>query len=396
MISEQAVLRLQSMVDLTSLGSGFDLASRDLEIRGAGSLFGLEQSGSQGRVGYDFYMTLLQRSIKASAGIDLVETARCSVDLGLSIDGDGPSIGSIDDFVVPKSYISETKVREMESNKAKLARTSDEIVALTESWKKDFGPLPKSLKKDLKNLHLHACCRTLGVDGITREGSAIVLTSPNLRPRHVKLIKSRSKNFPPGVEVSYPPEALVQEQEEEMLEGEGIFEMEELISYDPEDGIEDLDIGTVPLDARKLVTANWGKSSNNNGSSDGGSSDGGSSDGGSPTPGSMDINENNSNNNTNNGDIVPRRKVLSPTKIFIPLTSAQLKAPVTPILKILLPISSTILSIRNEAKEKAMQELEQRDEFENKRAARERQVSENARAEGIVKKNWRSGYFEDP
>ena len=148
MISEQAVLRLQSMVDLTSLGSGFDLASRDLEIRGAGSLFGLEQSGSQGRVGYDFYMTLLQRSIKASAGIDLVETARCSVDLGLSIDGDGPSIGSIDDFVVPKSYISETKVREMESNKAKLARTSDEIVALTESWKKDFGPLPKSLKKD--------------------------------------------------------------------------------------------------------------------------------------------------------------------------------------------------------------------------------------------------------
>ena len=110
----------------------------------------------------------------------------------------------------------------------------------------------------------------------------------------------------------------------------------------------------------------------------------------------MDINENNSNNNTNNGDIVPRRKVLSPTKIFIPLSSAQLKAPVTPILKILLPISSTILSIRNEAKEKAMQELEQRDEFENKRAARERQVSENARAEGIVKKNWRSGYFEDP
>jgi len=48
MSRSQATLRLQSLIDLTELGSGFDLASRDLEIRGAGSLFGVEQSGSQG------------------------------------------------------------------------------------------------------------------------------------------------------------------------------------------------------------------------------------------------------------------------------------------------------------------------------------------------------------
>jgi transcription-repair coupling factor (superfamily II helicase) len=63
-LTEKSVQRLHAMEDLTELGSGFDLASRDLEIRGAGSIFGVEQSGMAGRVGFDLYMRILRKAIK--------------------------------------------------------------------------------------------------------------------------------------------------------------------------------------------------------------------------------------------------------------------------------------------------------------------------------------------
>lgn len=60
-VTEQAVMRLQAIGELHELGSGFDVANRDLEIRGAGSLLGTEQSGMAARVGFDLYMRMLKK-----------------------------------------------------------------------------------------------------------------------------------------------------------------------------------------------------------------------------------------------------------------------------------------------------------------------------------------------
>ena len=85
-ITEQAALRLQAIGELSGLGSGFDVANRDLEIRGAGSLLGSEQSGMAAKVGFDLYMRMLKKSIRKLRGLDLpIEEIQTRIALCTSI-----------------------------------------------------------------------------------------------------------------------------------------------------------------------------------------------------------------------------------------------------------------------------------------------------------------------
>merc|ERR1711862_1080871 len=80
MLSEASFQRLQAISDLTSMGCGFDVASRDLEIRGAGSLLGTEQSGMAAKVGFDLYMKMLKKSIRQLRGLlDLPSVVKTNV-----------------------------------------------------------------------------------------------------------------------------------------------------------------------------------------------------------------------------------------------------------------------------------------------------------------------------
>jgi len=171
-VSEGAMLRLKAMEDLQELGSGFDLASRDLEIRGAGSLFGVEQSGMAGKVGFDLYMRMLRKAIKKLGGLRLPGAGNTDIDLG---NGEGSIMGT-HAFIIPSSYIVDGDDNSRMVGEARLAEDSDELVKLTAEWKDKFGPIPSEMKKPLKNLHLHACTRLLAVDKvrINADGTAVL------------------------------------------------------------------------------------------------------------------------------------------------------------------------------------------------------------------------------
>lgn len=192
-ITEQSAMRLQAMADLHELGSGFDVANRDLEIRGAGSLLGTEQSGMAAKVGFDLYMRMLKKSIRQLRGLDLPMVPRTNVLLPGkegSLEIGERSDGSVTHaFTIPKMYIPDEKERNQQEGAARLAESTDQLVAMTNSWKDLYGPLPPRLQSSLKTLHLHACTRTLGIDlvGFVDNGDGTkdcVLRSPGLRPRH--------------------------------------------------------------------------------------------------------------------------------------------------------------------------------------------------------------------
>mmetsp|Transcript_24990 Transcript_24990/g.36953 ORF Transcript_24990/g.36953 Transcript_24990/m.36953 type:complete len:1110 (+) Transcript_24990:134-3463(+) len=202
-ITEQSAMRLQAMADLHELGSGFDVANRDLEIRGAGSLLGTEQSGMAAKVGFDLYMRMLKKSMRQLRGLDLPMVPRTNILLpggegSLEI-GVGASNGA---FNIPKKLISDEQERYQEEGKARLAESTNQLVEITNSWKNNYGPLPVTLQRKLKTLHLHACTRTLGIDlvGFVENGdgtSDCVLRSPGLRPRHwINISASLSKKLP--------------------------------------------------------------------------------------------------------------------------------------------------------------------------------------------------------
>jgi len=205
-ITEQAAMRLQAIGELNELGSGFDVANRDLEIRGAGSLLGTEQSGVAMRVGFDLYMRMLKKSIRQLRGLDLPLVPRTNVILP-------KNQGSLSGYSlsIPDDYMPNEKERLAAESSARLAESSSKLVVLTNQWKKDYGAIPAALQTKLKTLHLHACTRRLGIDliGLVDNGdgtSDCIMRSPGLRPRHLGIILPLlPKSIPvKGVDVVFP------------------------------------------------------------------------------------------------------------------------------------------------------------------------------------------------
>jgi transcription-repair coupling factor (superfamily II helicase) len=231
-ITEQAALRLQAIGELVELGSGFDVANRDLEIRGAGSLLGTEQSGTAAKVGFDLYMRMLKKSIRKLRGLDLPLVPRTNVLLPKqegsmeirkkSEDG----VIRVHSFRIPESYIPDEDDRRSQETAARLAESTSKLVDLTNGWKDNYGTLPAALQNKLKTMHLHACTRQLGIDliGLVDMGEGrydCVLRSPGLRPRHWAVIISMLPKGVPtkGLDVIFPARFTLSGNEEEVIGG---------------------------------------------------------------------------------------------------------------------------------------------------------------------------------
>eukprot|EP00578_Thalassiosira_sp_NH16_P025194 CAMPEP_0181088902 /NCGR_PEP_ID=MMETSP1071-20121207/7024_1 /TAXON_ID=35127 /ORGANISM="Thalassiosira sp., Strain NH16" /LENGTH=1213 /DNA_ID=CAMNT_0023170829 /DNA_START=225 /DNA_END=3863 /DNA_ORIENTATION=- len=240
-ISEQSAQRLQAMADLHELGSGFDVANRDLEIRGAGSLLGTEQSGMAARVGFDLYMRMLKKSMRQLRGLDLPVVPRSNVLLpggegsieweqGANGDTTSSSSGS---YLIPESYIEDVEERSKEESLARLAESTQRLVEITSAWKDTHGSIPAELQDNLKALHLHTCLRQLGIDvvGLDESTGDCILRSPGLRPRHWAMICSQlPKRAPPkGLDVIFPARFSFSEDDTEITGGKKI-DLQELLT----------------------------------------------------------------------------------------------------------------------------------------------------------------------
>ena len=81
MLKEAAEKRLAAIREFTDLGSGFKIAMRDLEIRGAGNLLGAQQHGHMNAVGYDLYCKMLSEAVKEAKGIQTMDDFETTIDL---------------------------------------------------------------------------------------------------------------------------------------------------------------------------------------------------------------------------------------------------------------------------------------------------------------------------
>ena len=97
-LSEIATKRLQAIRDFTEFGSGFKIALRDLEIRGAGDLLGARQHGHMESIGYDLYIKILNEAVLEERGEKPKERADCTINVGR-------------DSYIPESYISDAAQR---------------------------------------------------------------------------------------------------------------------------------------------------------------------------------------------------------------------------------------------------------------------------------------------
>jgi transcription-repair coupling factor (superfamily II helicase) len=176
-LSEQAYERLRTIGEHTELGSGFKIAMRDLEIRGAGNLLGRDQSGHIAAVGYDLYVRLVAEAVSELKGEPVRLPVEITVDLPV-------------DAFLPPAYVEREDLRLEAYRRLAEVRDPAAVEDLRAEWLDRFGPLPPEAEALVAVGRLRAECVRAGVTEVTasivrpgaggpgRTGEAVVRIAP--------------------------------------------------------------------------------------------------------------------------------------------------------------------------------------------------------------------------
>jgi transcription-repair coupling factor (superfamily II helicase) len=152
-LTESAMKRLHALSDCTELGSGFKIAMRDMEIRGAGNLLGREQSGDIYSVGFDMYMRILDEAVQRLENADYAPESETLLELEYS-------------GFIPDSYIDSPQTKMEFYKKIAAARERADKERLFDELFDRFGPVPDEVASLLSLAEIRIICRELGVSSL--------------------------------------------------------------------------------------------------------------------------------------------------------------------------------------------------------------------------------------
>ncbi|WP_181705495.1 transcription-repair coupling factor [Chthonobacter rhizosphaerae] len=165
-LTAQAERRLKVLQSLDTLGAGFQLASHDLDIRGAGNLLGEEQSGHIKEVGYELYQQMLEEAVAA------LKTG----DESLSEDQWSPQITVGTPVMIPDHYVNDLTLRLGLYRRLADLEDASSIDAFGAELIDRFGPLPTEVEHLLKIVTIKALCRKTNVDKIDAGPKGVVIS----------------------------------------------------------------------------------------------------------------------------------------------------------------------------------------------------------------------------
>jgi transcription-repair coupling factor (superfamily II helicase) len=159
-LSEIAMKRLQTISDFTELGSGFKIAMKDMEIRGAGNLLGREQSGDIYSVGFDLYVKLLEEAVRRLEDSNYESETEALLELEYT--------GFIPDFYIdsPQQKMEVYKMIAAIRDKEDLERVYSELLDR-------FGPLPDEAASLLALAEIRIICRQLAVSSLKERAGVV-------------------------------------------------------------------------------------------------------------------------------------------------------------------------------------------------------------------------------
>jgi len=171
-LTPQAHKRLRTILEATELGSGFAIAMRDLEIRGAGNLLGVRQSGHIAALGFDLYCQLLAEAVEELKAKQAGEV-REKVIAGQA--KELPTISLPLDAHIPEEYVSNLNTRiSLYHSLAKVEHT-EEVEDVAREFKDRFGPLPETVENLLYIVKIKVLAIGAKVSSISTQGRQIVI-----------------------------------------------------------------------------------------------------------------------------------------------------------------------------------------------------------------------------
>jgi transcription-repair coupling factor (superfamily II helicase) len=171
-LTEEAYERLRTIGESTELGSGFKIAMRDLEIRGAGNLLGEAQSGHIAAVGYDLYCQMVIEAVAEMKGEPIAQPSEIKLDV--------PT-----DAFLPADYVTKEELRLEAYRRLASITTESEVADIRAEWEDRYGPLPAPADALLMVGSLRAECHRLGITDMQ-----ITVNQARLSPIELKLSES--------------------------------------------------------------------------------------------------------------------------------------------------------------------------------------------------------------
>ena len=177
-LSEIASKRLEAIREFTKFGSGFRIAMRDLEIRGAGSILGASQSGHLTAVGYDMYLKLLDEAVKERDGAQEAAPKECLVDIKINA-------------YIPESYVPSSAQRITCYRRIAMIKTQQDAMDVTDELIDRYGDVPKSVYGLIQVALLRKAAEKAGIDEIVQSGDNLLFYTE--KPDLEKMSKAAEK-----------------------------------------------------------------------------------------------------------------------------------------------------------------------------------------------------------
>jgi|CXWL01.1.fsa_nt_gi transcription-repair coupling factor (superfamily II helicase) len=179
-LTEEAYERLRTIGEATDLGSGFKIAMRDLEIRGAGNLLGESQSGHIAAVGYDLYCQMVTEAVGEMKGEPLKAPSEVKLDV--------PT-----DAFLPKDYVAKEELRLEAYRRLAAVTEAGQVDDIRTEWEDRYGPVPTPADALLNVGYLRAECHRLGLRDVSIAGAGARLGPLRLKVSETMRLKRLSR-----------------------------------------------------------------------------------------------------------------------------------------------------------------------------------------------------------
>jgi transcription-repair coupling factor (superfamily II helicase) len=170
LLTETARERLRAIQEFTQLGSGFQLAMRDMEIRGVGNLLGMEQSGQLEAIGFDLYMELLEECLNEVRGQEIPKVDDTQVDLALTA-------------FIPADYMPNLEEKMAAYRTVATVKSKADLEQIARDWNDRYGAIPEPAQQLLRVMELKQIAKTVGFSRIKPEAKQhLCLETPMEEP----------------------------------------------------------------------------------------------------------------------------------------------------------------------------------------------------------------------
>jgi transcription-repair coupling factor (superfamily II helicase) len=207
-LTSTAARRLRAIQEFSSMGAGFSLAMRDLEIRGAGNLLGTQQSGHIATVGYELYCRLLEQAVRGMKRLPSSDPPQVSLDL--------PG-----DAYLPREYVADLRAKIDIYRRLSRATADSHVDDLAAELADRFGPLPDAVGRLLARARLRVAAQGAGIVAIGVEAGMVAIRHHDLRrmkaikesgrgaASRLRLVDDRTAYLPLDPSVLAAPDSLI-------------------------------------------------------------------------------------------------------------------------------------------------------------------------------------------